>query len=375
MAKTSKKSVSEETLSASTLHPAARPVTDDPKSRFEILSSMIGAMHTMRDDHLQDLYYKSLDIIGHEADPVGDPSEHNKASINMKPSAAEGTPGDHGEEMGMPRLDGKGNPVEHVDSELDLGKTKPELRMAMPKISVKEDVEALFNGQELSEEFKADAAMLFETAVTARVILEAERLEATYKQRLDESAQSIHEEMEKRLDAYLDYTVQQWLEENEVAINTGVRAQLMEDLFESLRGVFLEHNVNVPEEKVEVVEALGARIDEMQEQMDELIGQNTEMKDVIMKYALDEVVDKGAHGLSLSQQEKFKKLAEAVEFTGDIEQYERKLAVVRKNYFETKSAPGKTNLEEETFEGDVGKKPVLDEMDHYVAALDRGLRK
>src|SRR5208337_3971744 len=92
----SKSTVSEETLSASTLHPAARPVTDDPKSRFEILASVIGSMHTMRDEHLTDLYNRTLDIIGHEADPVGSPTEHNRDSINMKPSAAVGTPGDHG---------------------------------------------------------------------------------------------------------------------------------------------------------------------------------------------------------------------------------------------------------------------------------------
>ena len=370
-----KSRVNEETLSASTLHPAAAQSDDDPRTRFEILTSMIGKMHTMRDEHLTDLYYRTLELAGHEGDAVGDPSEHNKDTHNMKPSDAVASgPTYRGTEDPMPRLAGNGNPIEDVGSELDLGRTRPEQRMPMPKISVKEELDAVFEGQELSEEFKGRAVTLFETAVNARVILEAERIEEEFNRILDENVQAIHEDIEKRLDAYLDYTIDQWLVENQVALDSGIRAQLMEELFESMRAVFLEHNVNIPEEKIEVVEALGARIDEMQAQMNELINQNTEMRDAIVEHTIEQTIEEVAEGLSPYGRDKFLKLAEAVEFNGNFEEFSNKLMIVREGYVE-KKAPGRTNLEEETFEGDTGKRMPMTEVDNYVNALDRTLRR
>ena len=370
-----KSTVNEETLSASTLHPAAAQSDNDPRTRFEYITKMIGAFHSMRDEHLTDLYHRTLELCGHEGDGVGDPSEHNMDSLNMKPSDAVGTPGiHHGTGEPMPRLNPDGNPLDDVGSELDLGRTRPEQRMPMPKISVKEELDAVFDGQELSEEFKGRATTLFETAVNARVILEAERLEEQFNTVLNESVEQIHDDIEKRLDAYLDYTVQQWLVENEVALDSGIRAQLMEELFESMRSVFLEHNVNIPEEKIEVVEALGARIDEMQTQMNELINQNIEMRDAIVEHTIGQTIEEAAEGLSLASRDRFLKLAEAVEFNGSFEEFSNKLKIVRDGYVDRRS-PGRTNLEEETFEGDVGKRAPMTEVDTYVDALDRTLRR
>jgi hypothetical protein len=365
-----KEQVKEETLAASSLHPAARPVTDDPKSKFEYIAKTIGAMHAMKDDELTKWYNDSVAMIGHEADAAPDSSESNKDSIAMKASAAEGH-GRSGKDP-MPTLDAKGN-----QPASELGKTEPEMRMAMPKLSVKEDVEAMFNGQDLSEEFKNNATTLFEAAVTARVILEKTKLEEEYDAVFTEAIGDVTKDITDKLDAYLDYAVDSWMKDNEVAIESAIRNELMEEFIVGLRALFVEHDISIPQEKVDALEAMAEQVTDLETKLSEAITENARIKDLLEEAALNEAFDEAAKDLSDSQREKFQALAEGVEFDGDFDAFVGKLSLIKGQYFGgAKKAPGKTNLEEETFIIPEKETSSGDpEIDRYLKAMDRVIKK
>lgn len=335
--------IEEGTSAADSLKPASRSGGEDPKSRVEIMKTMIGAMAEMpkKDlvkwfDQTQALYHKGKDW------GVGDKSGANQASIDMK--------------------GGKG----------------PKTRDAMPTLNVKEDVEEMFNGQDLSEEFKTNAATLFEAAVTARVVVEQARLEEEFESKLTEAVTEITEELSSKVDAYLDYVVESWMEENEVAIESTLRNELTEEFIEGLKGLFAEHYIEVPEEKIDVLESLAAKVEALEAKLDETINENVELKNVVAEVEKVNVFEELCDGLALSQVEKFKALAEGIEFDGDLETYASKLAFVKESYFKEKAAPVASNIEEETFEGEVSStnSVVVDPIvNRYVQAISKTVKK
>lgn len=367
----SEEKIAEETLAASSLHPAARAVTDDPKSKIDYMTRAIGAMHAMRKDDLVKWYNDSVAQIGHEADLVGDNSEHNKSSINMKPSAAEGHPGDHGEKMGTPKLSGGGQPASEA------GKTEPEKRMPMPKISVKEDVEEMFIGQDLSEEFKTNAVTLFEAAINARIILETARLEEEFDKMFNEAVDGVATDLTDKVDSYLNYAVENWMKDNTVALESVIRNELMEDFIGGLRTLFTEHNISIPEEQVDAVTALSEKVEELEKRLNDVITENNDMKNTIAESVVNEAFVEISTGLADSQREKFQSLAEGVEFDGDLDGFKKKLGVIKEQYFgSAKKPPGKTNIEEETFEIPAKEESSgYAEVDHFIRAMDRTIRK
>ena len=338
--------VSEETLDETTamdsLKPASRSGGEDPKSRVEIMKTMIGAMAEMpkKDlvkwfDQTQSLYHKGKDW------GVGDKSGANQASIDMK--------------------GGKG----------------PKTKDAMPKLSVKEDVEAMFNGQDLSEDFKTNAATLFEAAVNARAIVEIARLEEEFETKITEAVVEITEELTTKVDAYLDYIVESWMEANEVAIESTLRNELMEEFIDGLKGLFAEHYIEVPNDKIDVLESLAAKVEALEAKLDETINENAELKNAVADVEKVQVFEELCDGLALSQVEKFKALAEGIEFDGDIDTYGKKLAFVKESYFKEKTAPAVSNIEEETFEGETTTHTsVVDPIvNRYVQAISKTVKK
>jgi hypothetical protein len=332
----------EETTAADSLKPASRSGGEDPKSRVEIMKTMIGAMAEMpkRDlvkwfDQTQALYHKGKDW------GVGDKSGSNQASVDMK--------------------GGKG----------------PKTRDAMPTLNVKEDVEEMFNGQDLSEEFKTNAATLFEAAVSARVVVEQARLEEEFESKLTEAVTEITEELTTKVDAYLDYIVESWMEANEVAIESTLRNELMEEFIEGLKGLFAEHYIEVPADKIDVLESLAAKVEALEAKLDETINENAELKNAVADVEKVQVFEELCDGLALSQVEKFKALAEGIEFDGDIETYSKKLAFVKESYFKEKTAPAASNIEEETFEGETTTTTsVIDPIvNRYVQAISQTVKK
>lgn len=332
----------EESIASATLKPGSRTVAD-PKSKIEAITSVIGAMHSMRKDDLTKWYTQAMALIGKEADslPAGANAGSNQSSVDMK--------------------GGKG----------------PKTRDAMPKLNVREDVEEMFIGEELSEEFKDKASTLFEAAVNARTIVEVARLEEEYENRLEEEVASIVESVEKNLDTYLDYVVEKWMEENQVAVESTLRNEIMEEFIDGLKGLFAEHYISVPEEKVDVVEALAAKVEELEEALDETINENVELKSVITEAERMSLVDDLTEGLTMTQAEKFVALAEGVSFEGDLDAYRAKLEVVKEAYFSVRPSVAETNIEEETFEGEVESKTVTVDpsVNRYVQAISRTIKR
>jgi hypothetical protein len=346
--KKDKDDMKEETDAADSLKPAARAVADPAalsSSKVGMMSGVMTVMSGMDKDQQVSFFNQVMSQYGPgKTYGVGDNSEQNKSTLDMKPSLASGGGAD--------------------------------IKMTMPQINAKEDVEAMFNNEELTEEFKEKASVLFEAAVNAKVIAEMARLEEEYTEAITEELKVFSEELTDKLDAYLDYVVENWISENEVAIESTLRNELMEEFIGGLRNLFSEHYINVPESKIDVIESLSSRVEDLESKLDEQITENNEMKVIISEVAIKEVFDELSEGLVLTQQEKFKSLAEGIEFDGDIEVYEKKLRIIKETYFNNDKKTVSSNLQEETFEENIDEntKSVDPQVNRYVQALTRTVK-
>jgi hypothetical protein len=347
--KSKKKKHMEESTAMDSLKPNSRPAGPDPKSKIDYITHTIGAMHGMKKEDLTKWFHDAMALIGKEAShlPAGANEKSNENSIRMKGSHA-------------------------------VGKAGPSTNMPMPKISVKEDVEEMFSGQDLSEEFKEKASTLFEAAVTARAMVEFARLEEQYETQLSEAIESVNEELTSRIDSYLDYVVEQWMTDNQVAVESTLRNEITSDFIEGMKNLFAEHYINVPQEKVDVIEALADKVEVLEAKLDEQINENVEIKRAMLDVEKETVLESFFEDLALSQQEKFSALAEGVEFDGDLDKYSRKLSIIKETYFATtKTVAASTYIEEETFEGEVATETVSYDpsVNKYVAAISRTIKK
>ena len=336
--------IEEGTTAADSFSPGSQSGGPDEASKFSMIAKAIGAMHAMRKEDLVKWFDQQQAVFGPGKDyGVGDKSGSNQSSIDM-----------HG---------GAG----------------PKTRDPMPKLSVKEDVEEMFSGSDLTEEFKEKASTLFEAALHARVIAETVRLEEEFDALLEEAVSEINEELTVKVDSYLDYVVESWMEENAVAIESTLRNEVMDEFIEGLKGLFNEHYINIPENKIDVLESLADKVQELEAQLDDSINENIEIKKAFVEAEKDNMVESFVDGLALSQQEKFKVLAEGITFDGDVETYAKKLSIIKEKYFVSeKTAPVSTNIEEETFEGGetLTESTYIDpSVNRYVQAISRSLKK
>lgn len=342
--------VSEETMSASSLHPAAKAIAD-PKaltaSKIAMMQGMMGQMNSMSKGDLTDWFTKTMAQFGHWSDKAPNDSSKNANSLDMKPSNAVSTKG-------------------------------PKSGDPMPRLSVKEDVEDLFAGEELSEEFKEKTATLFEAAVSTRVIAESARLEEEYETALNEELNTIMEGLAADVDTHINYIADKWLEENKIAIESALRNEILEEFIDGLKGLFTDHYIDVPKEKRDVVEEMGAKVAELEDRVVSLIEENEVLKKTNLDGTLSEIFEDVASDLAVSQKEKLEKMAEGIEFDGDITIFRRKLEIIKENYFSKNDKPSSTNLTEETFEGDepaVKKASEYPDVARYVDAISRTVKK
>jgi F0F1-type ATP synthase membrane subunit b/b' len=241
--------------------------------------------------------------------------------------------------------------------------------------SMAEDVDALFNGESLSEEFKTKATTIFEAAVNARIDTILEEMITENNKVLAEAVEEIQSQMADQVDEYLNYVVEQWMEQNQVAIETGLRAELVDDFIGGLKNLFAEHYIEIPEEKVDVAETLAARVAELEESVtslasdaDDKIAALTEELNVAKR---NEAIRKICEGLTEVQVEKMKSLAEGVEFTTEGE-FNNKLAVIRENYFPVGKVKSEVKaLQETTVTEDKPEVEVHGLMKHYVQAISK----
>ena len=203
------------------------------------------------------------------------------------------------------------------------------------KVDVSADVAALINGESLSEEFKTKAATIFESAVVVRVKEEVARLEEEFESKLAEQVDEITEGLVEKIDGYLDYVVEQWMEQNEIALQHGVKGDIMESFITGMRDLFKEHYIDIPEEKYDVIGEMESKIDELSTKLDEQVERNVEMKKSLQESARKEIVKMVSEGLTDTDEEKFLALAEELSFE-DEGSFKVKVQTIRENYFVSK---------------------------------------
>jgi hypothetical protein len=237
--------------------------------------------------------------------------------------------------------------------------------------AVKEDIAAMFSGEDLTEEFKESASTLFEAALTARMNLETVRLEEEFAEKLSEEVETVKEEMTTKIDQYLDYVVEQWIEDNKLAIETSLRSEIAENFMEGLRNLFAESYINVPDEKIDVLGELHAQIQELEAKLDESINTTLELQAVIDEATQEATFDEVSEGLAATQVEKLRTLAEGIDFN-DAETYAKKLNIIKDKYFaEGKKVVSTGVIAEEAEELTEQAAPVPAHMAHYAAAISR----
>ena len=213
------------------------------------------------------------------------------------------------------------------------------------KVDVSEHLEALIDGEELSEEFQKKAATIFEAAVNTKIQELAESIKEKNKTVLAEARTEIQEEMEAKMDDYLDYVVTEWMKENELAIENGVRTEITEDFIDGLHNLFAEAHIDVPAERFDVVSDLAEKVEELEGKLDEKVEAEIEAKKKLDEAMAVMVFAEVSEGLAETEVEKFKELAESIKFT-DVESFQEKLETLKESYFKKEDDTKETNLEE-----------------------------
>ena len=222
---------------------------------------------------------------------------------------------------------------------------------------VQEDVDALVNGEELSEEFKAKATTIFEAAIVTRVKAEVAKLEEEFEAKLEEAAAKNQEGLVEKVDGYLGYVVEQWIKHNEIALEHGIKTEMMESFVGGLKGLFEEHNIDIPEEKFDLVGSLENEVADLQAKLDEQLAANIELTQSINEAVRESVIAEASEGLAETDKEKFEALAEELSFE-DAETFASKVQTIRENYF--------TNVTSTNIESVVTDQPVVEDLTEEV---------
>ena len=236
------------------------------------------------------------------------------------------------------------------------------------EFNIDEDVEALLSGEELSEEFQEKAKLVFETALRAKVSEIRESLEEHYQVALQEEVQEIKSILEERVDAYLEYVADEWMTENRLTIQSGIKEELSESFMNGLKDLFEAHYVSIPEDKYNVLESMVEKLDDMETKLNEQIEKNISLNKRLAESVADGIFDEISEGLAATQKEKLASLAESVEFESEAE-YREKLETLRESYFPN-IAVSQTARTETLSEGvDVAPEYHSDSMNAYLRAL------
>ena len=207
------------------------------------------------------------------------------------------------------------------------------------KVNVSEDVAALVNGEDLSEEFKTKAATIFEAAVVTRVKAEVSKLEEQFEVQLEEQVESIKEGLIEKVDGYLNYVVEQWMEQNELALESGIKSEIVENFITGMKGLFEQHYIDIPEEKYDVLGDMEETISSLEEKLNEQVEAAVSLKSELDSMKRASVIAEAASGLADTDVEKFEALAEELTFE-DVDSFSTKLQTIRENYFGKKATSG-----------------------------------
>ena len=267
------------------------------------------------------------------------------------------------------------NAAHDDDEEDDMDEVKKEaIEKRVKEVDVAEHVEALVNGEgDLSEEFKRKAATVFEAAVKSKIRTEIVRLENEYEEKLKEDVQSATEEMTDKVDTYLNYVTEEWMKENELAIERGLKGEIAEDFISGLKQLFEDHYIDIPDEKYDVLEAQSEKISELESKLSETIEKNVSLKDNNAKLVKEQVISEVSEDLADTEIEKFKSLIDDVDYA-DEDSFREKLGTLKESYFPKTPISESTETVDDVETGTAQDIDLTPSMDAYMSAIGRTVK-
>jgi hypothetical protein len=305
-------------------------------------------------------------VVGNMDPSLGEETEETEEEETILEDSEE-------EETLLPEAKSEDDEDEEEEEEEDEEEMKMKMKKEMVEKyrgSMREDVDALFNGESLSEDFRVKATTIFEAAVQSRVESIVEDVLSENDAVLIEAIEEIKNEMSAQVDEYLSYAVEEWVNENQVAIETGLRAELVEDFINGLKNLFTEHYIEIPEEKVDVAEELAMTVAQLEEAMTAAAAEKADLVEKLNVANKNEAIRKICEGLTEVQVGKMKSLAEGMEFTTEGD-FNNKLAVIRENYFPSKKMTSEVKVLQETAVEEPEVVEASGMMKHYVNAITK----
>ena len=242
------------------------------------------------------------------------------------------------------------------------------------KMKMKEDIDAMFEGEELTEDFKSKASTIYEASVLAHAKQIAEEVEVKLTEQFESALEEIKEDFADKIDDYLNYMVEEWMKENELAIEKGLRSEIVEDFIGGLRDLFAEHYIDIPTEKVDLVGELAEQVESLEDKLNEEIQRGVQLRKELVEHKKVEAVHSVGEGLLLTQAEKLKELAEGVEFSSE-EEFVDKLIVMKESYFPSVVKSAESSALDEILIEEVGKKPSAVSHDPSIDAYAKAISK
>ena len=262
--------------------------------------------------------------------------------------------------------------IEASDSEEVVAESQEE---EAEELDVSDDINALVAGEELSEEFQEKAKTIFEAAINSKVAKIEEALEADHVKALTEEVAEFKNELTERVDSYLEYVASEWMQENQLAVDQGLKGELSESFMTGLKGLFEEHYVSVPEDKYDVLESMVNKLDEMEEKLNEQIDKNVNLNKRLAESTSDGILSDVSEGLAVTQKEKLASLAESVEFETEND-YREKLVTLRNSYFPTKQVISNQSDSSDFITEENGQEvQATGHMANYLSTLQRVAKK
>jgi len=297
----------------------------------------------------------------------GDAQQKNQGAADAMPKLKEGskeaekTPEDKEEKSEMMH-----------DKDAEKKDMKASYKKEESELDIKADVDALVGDSDLSEEFKQKAATIFETAIKAKVKEESQRLQGEYETKLKEDTETQKAELVEKVDSYLNYVVEEWMQENKIAIERGIKGEIAEDFIGGLKKLFEDHYIDVPDEKYNVLEDQASKIEDLEKKLNEEIEKNVDLNKSNGELKKEEIIKKSSENLTDVQKEKFNKLAEEVEYSNE-EDFNSKVKTIKESYFGAKEEVKSNDIDDVAVGDGSTVEPVdlTDSMAAYSAAISK----
>ena len=332
-AKGDAKSAKTQAMEESEVEEEVEEIQEMPKLKSDILAGLVDHMKGLKKEDLENLYKSTLMT---EEDEEDEDDEEEEEEMESKKA------------------------------------TKESIDQVIDSLDVSDDVNALVDGEELSEEFKTKAATIFESAVKSKVRTELERIQEENDKVIEEMAEQTMTDLVEKVDDYMNYVVEQWMEDNQLAIERGLKGEIAEDFISGLKNLFEDHYIDVPDEKYDILEANLTKIEELEEKLNKQIEENIQLKKAKGELVKESMIADIADGMTDTETEKFQSLVEDVEFS-DEDSYKEKLQTIKESYFGAeKEVKTEVLTEEGSNEAPV---EVSDTMAKYLTAIGKDAKR